>query len=238
MSLVNQVKSKLLAREYKDVFMLLRSAENEVLLQTESMEMVSALVDTLIEARTLNEAKLLSLSEDLLKLVVEKCLPQEVLLELLEKVETTKDDEIFTSLLKVLQVALLRLNESKVRTLEWSLNTILSYINSIQLPDYVSKVGTDEEKLLECDETIRRVLLLYMTILLFLEPIWKTLNSNDIIFKTTSATRKNVVICFILQLIGNHLIYLDVQHKPCKTTDAGVPEVQLVYSARWFGQHL
>ncbi|XP_021699955.1 glomulin isoform X1 [Aedes aegypti] len=229
MSLVNLVKFKLKSKEFKDVFNLLRENENG-LLQTESMDMVSALVDNLNEALLLDDSKLLSVCEDLLKLVAEKCSPQEVLLELLEKIETTKDDDIFTSLLKVLQVVLLRFNENKVRSLEWSLNTIYSYMDQIVLPDYISKVGADEGKLLESDEIVQRVLLLYMTILLFLEPIWKTLNSDGEIFKTTKMSRKNVVICFILQLMGNHLIYLDIHHKPGKIDTAGVAEGAKTYS--------
>lgn len=213
MTLAKLVHAKLKAGEFKHVIKLLRDTKNEALLHAESMDIVSTLVDNLTEENLRGDFKLFSACENLLKLVAEKCVPQEVLFELLERVELTKNDEIFTSLLKVLQVVLLRLNENKARSLEWSLNSIFSYIETIGLPDYMTNIGSEEEKLLECDETIRRILQLYMTVLLFLEPIIKAFNKEKkYIFEATGITRKNVVISFILQLMGKPLVYLNVHH--------------------------
>lgn len=218
MSLAKIVHAKLKAGEFKDVIKLLRDNKNETSLQAESMDVVSTLVDNLTEENLRNDFKLFAACENLLKFVAEKCVPQEVLFELLERVELTKNDEIFTSLLKVLQVVLLRLNENKARSLEWSLNSIFSYIEAIGLPDYMTNIGSEEEKLLECDETIRRILQLYMTVLLFLEPIIKAFNKEKDIFEVTGITRKNVVISFILQLMGKPLVYLNLHH-PTSSVD-------------------
>ncbi|XP_065082450.1 uncharacterized protein LOC135704863 isoform X2 [Ochlerotatus camptorhynchus] len=213
MSLAKLVHAKLKAGEFKDVIKLLRDNKNEALLHMESMDIVSILVDNLTEENLRDDFKLFSTCENLLKLIAEKCVPQEVLFELLQRVELTKNDEIFTSLLKVLQVVLLRLNENKARSLEWSMNSIFSYIEAIGLPDYMTNIGSEEEKLLECDETIRRILQLYMTVILFLEPIVKAFHKEkNNIFEVTGITRKNVVISFILQLMGKPLVYLNLHH--------------------------
>lgn len=214
MSLTELVQEKLQAGECKNVNKLLRDTENEALLHAENMNIVSTLIGNMSEENLRSNFELFSVCEDLLKFVAGKCAPQEVLLELLEKLEITKNDEIFTSLLKALQIVLLRLNENKARSLEWSLNSVLAYVEAISLPDFISNIGVEEEKLLECDTTIQRILQLYITILLFLEPIIKEFNKEkNHIFEATGNTRRNIAVCFVLQLMGKPLVYLNV-HQP------------------------
>lgn len=212
MSLVEAVQEKLQAARFKDVAKLLRDETNRAQLQDECMDVVSVLADGLVEGNEGEHFDRFTCCEDLLKLVAGVCSPQEILLEVLDRIESTKNDEVFTSLLKVLQVVLLRLGEQKARSLECGFNTILSYINGIKLPDYVASAEAKEERLIECDEVVRRILQLYMTVLLFLEPIVKDSCAVPAdTFKNMGVTRKNVIICFMLRLLDGHLLYLNAR---------------------------
>ncbi|XP_055603722.1 glomulin-like isoform X1 [Uranotaenia lowii] len=203
--------------QYKEVTKALQDVKNEANLQAECMDIVSLLAGYLTEQNLEANFELYSMSEDLLKLVAERCNPQETLLEILEKIETTNHDEIFTSLLKSLQIVLLRLHNNKPRSFEFSLNSILTYIEKVNLPEYIKNSDEKQELLLETDSTVRRILQLYMTVLLFLEPFTKLLqNDATTVFRDTTATRKNILICFILQLLQKSSIYLNVEKKTDK----------------------
>lgn len=93
--------------------------------------------------------------EDLLIIVAKFSSPEGVLFELLEIIETTESDNVFTTVLKALQITLLQMKE-KSRSLEWSLGTIKSYLDKLPYPNYLSK-GYDEkeEKLIEQDDQVR-----------------------------------------------------------------------------------
>ncbi|XP_055624622.1 glomulin-like isoform X1 [Toxorhynchites rutilus septentrionalis] len=213
-SLANNIRNHLNAREFHQAAKVLQDKRYDARLQSECMDLVSTLADNLTPDNLRDNYDLFMSCEDLLKIVAAKCVPQEVLFELLEKIENTKNDDVFTSLLKALQIVLLRLKENKARSLEWSLNSIISYINGIKLPEYGTNFGEEEEKLLENDFTVRRILQLYMTVMLFLEPIVNEFGKLKCTsFRNTGVTRQNVVICFILQLMGKPLIYLNV-HEP------------------------
>ncbi|XP_058833691.1 glomulin-like isoform X1 [Topomyia yanbarensis] len=224
MSFVKLVEEKLKAKDYKNVATVLRDEKNKANLHADCMEIVSVLISHLTEETLRDDFTLFTACEDLLKIVAGKCIPQEVLFELLERIELTKNDDAFTSLLKVLQVVLLRLKENKARSLEWSLNSVSCYITGISLPDYMANITEEGEKLLESDETIRRILQLYITVLLFLEPIVQKFTSvPKEVFCKTGITRRNVVICFILQLMGNPLVFLDVHHSEGLNSNNATP---------------
>ncbi|XP_055537620.1 glomulin-like isoform X1 [Wyeomyia smithii] len=212
MDFANLLHDKLRLGKYTEAITLLQNEKFETQLNENCMDIVSTLVANLNGETFQNNNKLFTLSENLLKFVANKCNPQEVLLVILEQMELNKNDEVFTSLLKVLQVILMRLKESKVKSLEWSLDTLLLYINNIELPSFMSSIEETEEKLIESDETVQRILQLYMTISLFLDPIVKELGAIPRnIFHNTEITKHNVIICFILQLMGKPLIFLNSQ---------------------------
>ncbi|KAG5672566.1 hypothetical protein PVAND_002683 [Polypedilum vanderplanki] len=156
--------------------------------------------------------------EYILSLFAEKCHQQGILFEFLEILENVKDDDVFRSILKSLQVILLKQSESKTRSLEYTLNSIEDYILELELSDVFKKkyLDEEEEKLLENDEKIRRILMNYLTLDLFYQPILKQIienHSNDKkIFRVTKYNRQNVLFCFILRLLGKPLSHLNLSH--------------------------
>lgn len=166
----------------------------------------------------LNETPLYEVCEAILKLLAEKCHQEGILFEFLEIIETVKDDDVFTSILKCLQVIIMNQSEKKSRSLEYCLNSIEDYILELPLPNELFKnVEEEEEKILENDDQVRRVLMMYITLDLFYEPIVKTIvcNSHQLdqkIFRSNKFNRRNVLFCFILRLLGKPFSFLDLSH--------------------------
>lgn len=160
------------------------------------------------------QPKLYEVCEAILKLLAEKCHQEGILFEFLEIIETTKNDDVFTSLLKCLQVVILKQSGKKSRALEYCLNSIEDYVLELPLPeDLLKNVEEEEEKVLENDEEIRRVLVMYMTLNLFYEPIIKQMVESspvDSIFRSNKFDRQNVMFCFVLRLLGKPLSFLDL----------------------------
>ncbi|XP_053687709.1 glomulin isoform X1 [Sabethes cyaneus] len=226
MNIVEQLQNKLNIGKYEEVVKFLQNEKFDMQLNENCMDIVLMLVVNINENTLRNNNMLYTTCENLLKLVASKCSPQEVLLVLLERIEYAKHDDVFTSQLKVLQVVLMRLNESKVKSLEWSLNSVLFYIKNISLPPYIISIEEDEENLLESDEKVQRLLQLYMTVLLFLQPIVEDLRTRHRgSFHNNTTTKLNVIICFILQLMGEPLILLNARNYD-KTDDATLDHVK------------
>jgi hypothetical protein len=121
-----------------------------------------------------NEPKVYEACECILKLLTEKCHQEGILFEFIEIIENVKNDDIFTSILKCLQVIVLNQSEKKSRALEYCLNSIEDYVLELPLPtELLKNAEEEEEKVLENDDEIRRVLMMYMTLELFYEPVVK-----------------------------------------------------------------
>lgn len=165
-----------------------------------------------------NQPDLYEVCEGILKLLTEKCHREGILFEFLEIIETVKNDDIFTSILKCLQVIVLKQDDKKSRALEYCLNSIEDYVLDLPLPtELLKNVEEEEEKVLENDDGIRRVLMMYITLDLFYEPIVNELvgkQPTDRIFRSNKFNRHNVLFCFILRLLGKPLSYLDLSHDP------------------------
>lgn len=166
----------------------------------------------------LSQPLLYEACEYILNLFAKKCHQQGILFEFLELIETVKDDDVFRSILKALQVILLNQSESKTRSLEYTLNSIEDYIQELELPKLFKKkyLEEEEEKLLENDEKVRRILMNYLTLGLFYQPILAQVVENTSvvsnIFRSTKYNRRNVLFCFILRLLGKPLLHLDLSY--------------------------
>lgn len=158
--------------------------------------------------------KLYDACEFILMLLADKCHQQGVLFEFLEIIEGLKNqDDVFTSILKSLQVIILNQSEKKSRSLEYVLNSVEDYILGVELPKTLNQknLSTMELKLLENDDQVRRILMLYLTLDLFYEPIVRQIQSQDV-ENSVKFTRRNVLFCFILRLLGKPLCYLDLSN--------------------------
>ncbi|XP_053663000.1 uncharacterized protein LOC128712130 [Anopheles marshallii] len=222
MDVLESVLVKLNEEDYKSAIDIIADPANDTAIKLQSMDLVSLIASNLTDANAENKPELYSATETILNRVAQKCSPPEVLYELMEKIRTTSNDEVFTSILKTMQISVLRLPIKRARCLEWVFQTIIDYLDKIPLPEVLNKdMEEREEDLLECEESIRRLLQLYITLLLFLEPIVKHLAnqpSSDVFFDS-SLTQKNALICFLLRLMGKLFPILQLQRmeQPRKT---------------------
>ncbi|XP_058058523.1 glomulin [Anopheles bellator] len=185
-----------------------------------SMELISQIATELVDDETLEDREML------LMRLAHKCSPAEVLHELMARMQFCSCDEVFTSLLKVIQVALRRLPVKRARCAEWVYGSIMDYLNKIPLPEVLTKELDDKEYMLvENDESVMRFLKLYLHMLLFLEPLVAQLAASvqDGVFFDTKMTQKNVLFCFILRLMGKLLPMLPCRD-PQKLKDRHLPQ--------------
>uniref|UniRef100_A0A182JGZ1 Uncharacterized protein n=1 Tax=Anopheles atroparvus TaxID=41427 RepID=A0A182JGZ1_ANOAO len=208
------------AGEYKSALDIIADPANDTMIKVQTMDLIALIAGNLSDDNAEKKPDLYSTSETLLNRLAQKCTPQEVLFELIEKLGAAPSDEVFTSLLKVAQVAILRLPAKNARCIEWVFTTVMEYLDRIPLPEAVDKdMEEQEEILLENDEAIRRLLQLYLTLQLFLEPIAKHLGQPGVnIFFDASLTQKNALICFVLMLMGKlfPLLHLQRTEQPRK----------------------
>ncbi|KAM7345070.1 glomulin [Cochliomyia hominivorax] len=163
-------------------------------------------------------------AEELLKIVAEHAPAEEFLLELLELVEENQSEFVFTSALRALQIVLLRHGNEKPRALEWSLNSIYTRLEALPIPDYLKEGYDDKQKhLLEQDNQIQNLLMHYITVGLFYDPLIESVCSqprtDKEIFHNTGITRRNVLCCFLIELLGKPLSLLDLSNQEDKKTN-------------------
>lgn len=181
---------------------------------------VAVIMKHLTDDNYKNQPDMYDACENILKVIAQKSKEEEALFEFMEIVETTKSDNVFMSALKALQICLLRQKQKKARSLEWCLNSVQSFISELPFPeDIKSKLDSEEEKLLELSDDVQRILTNYLTLFLFYEPVLESLITNPTVevFRNVNITRKNVLGCFILQLLGPPLAYLDLSEPVDKT---------------------
>lgn len=192
-------------------------------LRANSVECIKVILRYLTEDNYENKYPLYTGCEDILQIISTKCNLAECIFEFLEAIEVTKNDTVFTSILKPLQLCILQLKNNESNILEWCLNCIQIYV--MEKPSYAVKIKQyfikQNEKLMEeCDE-VKRILTLYMTLFLFYEPLLNTimefqyteeeldkLQPSTKLFVNNNLIRKNVLTCFIIQLFDRPLAYL------------------------------
>lgn len=182
-------------------------------LQNNCSDAVAVVVKHLTDENYTNHPDVYDVCENILKAIASKSKEDEALFELLEIVETTKSDNVFMSALKSLQICLVRQKQNRCRSLEWCLNSIQSFISELPFSDEMkNKLDSEEEKLLEVNDDVQRILTNYLTLFLFYEPILERLASSPStdLFRKVGITPKNVLGCFVLQLLGRPLAYLDL----------------------------
>ncbi|XP_037826117.1 glomulin-like [Lucilia sericata] len=169
-------------------------------------------------------ASLYGCAEELLKIVATHAPAEELLLELLELIEESKSEFVFTSSLRALQIVLLRQGDEKPRALEWSLNSIYNRLEDLPVPDYL-KEGYDskQQALLEQDDQIQSLLMHYITVGLFYDPLINAICSKPRdekeLFRPVGITRRNVLCCFLIELLGKPLSLLDLTNDEERKTN-------------------
>uniref|UniRef100_A0A336LME5 Ubiquinone biosynthesis protein n=1 Tax=Culicoides sonorensis TaxID=179676 RepID=A0A336LME5_CULSO len=159
--------------------------------------------------------------ENILKLIAKSATKEDALFELLEVLENVSHDEQFISVLKALQVVLIRLNHANTQAIAWVLDSIIQYINhEIDVPEILKgNIGPEEEKIIENDSVVQRLLSLYFTIFLFLDPVQQCLldqtrNESTKIFFVHDFNSRNVISTFLLKLMEGSFAYLNYSKEP------------------------
>lgn len=215
--LIKLLDFNLVNKSFENAVKLLDDEEHSKVILSHYPEVIQeVLLKHLTPDNYVNNSKLYDVCEAILKRLAEKCHQEGILFEFLEIIETVKDDDIFTSILKCLQVIVLQQSEKKSRALEYCLNSIEDYVFDLPLPDDLLKnVEEEEEKILENDDQVRRVLMMYITLDLFYDPIVKQILDSrqaDIVFRPNNFNRRNVLFCFVLRLLGKPLAMLDLSY--------------------------
>lgn len=217
--LIDALDHNLAYKKFNDAVKLIDIDENLKIVLTHYPEIIQNVIMKYLTAENYkNEPNLYGVCEAILKLLAKKCYKEGILFEFLEIVETVKDDDIFISILKCLQVVVLSQTEKKSRSLEYCLNSIEDYILTIPLPtDLLKNIEEEEEKLLENDERMQRILMIYMTLDLFYEPVITQIMEKvpkNVEFRSNRFNeRQNVLFCFILRLLGKPFFSMDMSNE-------------------------
>lgn len=153
-NLVNLLKKHLQAKQYDVILALMQDAAYKNEVQEHYSTIIDICREHLTDENFKANADLYYCCEDILTIVASCSPPDGVLYGLIETVEETKSDQIFTTALKALQIVLLR-QRDQPRLLEWSLDSVFGYLNKLPYPNYLT-IGYDEKegKLIEQDDEV------------------------------------------------------------------------------------
>lgn len=213
--LINQLNGELEELNFDKALKILNNVENrEIILKNYQNVIQDVVWKHMTIENYEGKPKLYDASECILIALAEHCHQDRAFIfELLEFIETiAKDnqDNLFISVLKALQVILLNYSDKNHATINMALTGVEDYLHAIKLPALLEKkcLEEEEEKLLENDDTIRRILMIYITLDLFYQPIVKKLTSSEC--DDYNQNRRNILFCFILRLLGKPLCFLDL----------------------------
>ncbi|XP_017012578.2 glomulin [Drosophila takahashii] len=222
-NLLQLVKQLLLEKAYDGVRTLFQSAQeaarNTRLLGHIAMDLYHDVCSVnLTDEVHSQEPGLFDCSDELLKLLAQFAPVQELMLELMERLEESSSINVFGAHLRALQVVLQRQGRDKPQAVEWSLQSVFTRLRELPLPQYLSE-GYDEAqaRLIEQNEQVEDLLAHYITVGLFRQPLCAEIVQQDVrtagqIFRDCGLNRRNVFACFFIQLLGRPLALLEMSH--------------------------
>ncbi|XP_063382623.1 glomulin-like isoform X1 [Cydia fagiglandana] len=196
--------SKLLdSGKYKEVLSVHNEEKYARSFKDNCWDMISVAVSKIQDETIVIKPSLYSTCEELLAIIVQKATPEEALLEFIEQVEVAKNDAQFGIVLTPLQQLLKKLSAKRGRSLEWSLNSISTYMENIPTPEF--PLEGRARLLAECDPNIRRIIRVYSLIPPFYQPFIEELKALE-----SNVRTKQIIAAFLISLLGKPLIYLDL----------------------------
>ncbi|XP_063363735.1 ubiquinone biosynthesis protein COQ9, mitochondrial-like isoform X2 [Cydia amplana] len=188
--------SKLLdSGKYKEVLSVHNEEKYASSFKDNCWDMISVAVGKIQDETIVIKPSLYSTCEELLAIIVQKATPEEALLEFIEQVEVAKNDAQFGIVLTPLQQLLKKLSAKRGRSLEWSLNSISTYIENIPTPE--CQLEGKARLLAECDPNIRRIIRVYSLIPPFYQPFIEELKAPESNVKT-----KQIIAAFLISLLA------------------------------------
>lgn len=211
----DRLEAKILAANLDNALALIKDDANAEWI--DGTILTEMLVKHLTDGNLKSKPNLYNCCEEALKALVEKCQDGDMILGLLEVIDSSNCDETVVSVLKAMQLCLLHPNnkiQDNAQMLEWSLNSIQQYASEIPLSvDARNGLDKEEEQLLEEESEVRRILSFHFFIVYFYESILERILTDEPTvvnhFRITSLSARNVLSCFLIQLFHKPLGYLN-----------------------------
>ncbi|EDW79845.1 uncharacterized protein Dwil_GK17802 [Drosophila willistoni] len=230
------IKQLLQEKAYEGVKMLFQSP-NEAARNLQHLPLIAMdiyediCVPSLEDEVNVEQPELFDCANELLRLVAQYYFSlEELMLELMEKIEESSSIAVFSAYMRALQVVLQRQGDQKPQAVEWCLQSVSSRLKECPLPGFLSE-GYDEAagRLLEQNQQVEDLMAFYITIDLFYKPllaeILTTGASVTSIFRNCGLTRRNAFTCFYVQLMGKPLALLEMGYVRDELTHKYVHQV-------------
>ncbi|XP_055687522.1 uncharacterized protein LOC129792476 [Lutzomyia longipalpis] len=221
-SLADSLLEHLTAGRVKEALEVTQDNRFHACLKSNCSDTIAVVAGFLKTATFRDNPTLYEACEEILKTTTSVATPQEVLLELMVLLETCEDDNLFRSVLKALQMCLLRLPENKILSIDHALEAVYGFVQKLPYAETNGRTSYTEErqKLLENGPNITRLLTNYVTLTLFLEPIREEFAKNPpSLQEFQGKTRRSVLVKFLMNLLGGSFarLHLKAEEKPVNT---------------------
>ena len=142
--------------------------------------------------------------------IIKRGNPKELLIAILEQMDSFKDDEKFKVLLEYLNNVLFKLPSKRVESLEIVLETVHAHI--LELPRPVDhQLERDERKLLELDNDVRRITDVILAYVEFLQPfVWEVSLKNPEASRENNEKQIQMLMQRLLSMLDHPLMFLDL----------------------------
>lgn len=214
-SFSSHVDKLLAANQPQEALSRIEDDENTLKVVENCPELIPTVIKYLTDQNLAQNFQLHNACEKILIKIATIGNEDDVVIGLLEVIDSTKTDNTVVSVLKALQALLLKQGTENSRALEWVLNTVQQYASELPLsPHLRSRLDDEEETLLEEEDEVKRIISFYIFIVKFYEPILSQIIDeppNTVHhFHQYGQTRRNILACFIIQLFGVPFAYLDL----------------------------
>lgn len=202
------VWQELLSGNYEAAVKVVKSEENAVYLQNNSLELVPIVVQLLQEEVDSSGEQCV---ETILLHIASVANPKEVVLVLLEMLDMKHSSVHFRVMLLPLQEALLRQaspENTRAVTFSWVFNTLYSFVAAMELPQGFNLEGK-ERQLLDMDPLVIEASNCLQHLINFYERIFLKVVSGELKWGGGKDSREYLAF-FLLQLFHKPLTYLDV----------------------------
>ncbi|XP_049874114.1 glomulin-like isoform X1 [Pectinophora gossypiella] len=200
---VDLVSSLLDSGKYKEALSVPNDEKYVNSFKDNCWDLISVVIGKIQDDTIVIKPSLYGTCEELLAMIIQKSAPEEALLEFIEQIELAKNDAQFSIILQPLQQLLKKLSAKRGRSLEWCLNSISTYIETIPTPNH--QLEGKERLLMDSDNNVRRITKVYTLVPPFYTPFIKELDHVDMNINT-----KQIITAFLISLLGKPLIHIDL----------------------------
>lgn len=204
-SVVDLISSSLDSGNYKEAINLSLDVKYNNDLSNHCYDLLTAIIGKIDDETLIVKPSLYGTCETLLNNIVRQVSPEEALFEFIEQIQVAKNDAQFAIVLEPVQQLLLKLITKRFRSLEFTLDSVSSYLTSIPVPTH--NLEGRERLLIDSDTNTRRIMKTYSLLYHFYNPLVKEVTNAT---ANVTNTTKEVLSAFLIGLLGKPLIYVDL----------------------------